>query len=114
MDDLYSEGAKLPEHVYMVGDNPASDICGGNAYGWNRCIVRTGVYQGPPGSNDENNPASCGVFDDVLKALTIAIRRELGKEFFFEWDERESVGRVTPMGAERDTASAIELVESRG
>jgi len=25
---------KLPGNIYMVGDNPASDIVGGNNYGW--------------------------------------------------------------------------------
>ncbi|KIK98575.1 hypothetical protein PAXRUDRAFT_823744 [Paxillus rubicundulus Ve08.2h10] len=37
--------------VYMVGDNPESDIAGANTAGWKSILVRTGVYeprQGPP------------------------------------------------------------------
>lgn len=33
------------DNIYMVGDNPASDIIGAQRYGWNSCLVRTGVYQ---------------------------------------------------------------------
>jgi ribonucleotide monophosphatase NagD (HAD superfamily) len=50
----------------MVGDNnSASDIIGGNMYGGNTCLVRTGVFQGKPGENDPRNPANFGVFDNV-------------------------------------------------
>ncbi len=45
MDQIHGE-EKLPENIYMIGDNPASDIIGGNLYGWNTCLVRTGVFQG--------------------------------------------------------------------
>ncbi|CCE64951.1 hypothetical protein TPHA_0J01290 [Tetrapisispora phaffii CBS 4417] len=31
--------------VFMVGDNPASDIIGANSYNWNSCLVKTGVYK---------------------------------------------------------------------
>lgn len=37
--------------VWMVGDNPASDIAGANGFGWKSALVRTGVYRdqdGPP------------------------------------------------------------------
>ncbi len=81
LDDLYGEGARLPENVYMVGDNPASDICGGNMYGWNTCLVKTGVFQGEEGPDDEKHRASFGVFDDVLEAVTAALRKELGTDF---------------------------------
>ena len=30
--------------IFMVGDNPLSDIIGGKNYGWKTCLVRTGVY----------------------------------------------------------------------
>lgn len=39
-------------NVYMVGDNPASDICGANTFRtihgskWHSILVRTGVYGG--------------------------------------------------------------------
>ncbi|KAI8839891.1 HAD-like domain-containing protein, partial [Chytridium lagenaria] len=37
---------KLAKHVYMVGDNPASDIEGANRFGWRSVLVKTGVYAG--------------------------------------------------------------------
>ncbi|KAI9365963.1 HAD-like domain-containing protein [Zopfochytrium polystomum] len=36
--------------IYMVGDNPASDIEGANRYGWFSVLTRTGVYSGGPHS----------------------------------------------------------------
>lgn len=33
------------KEVFMVGDNPASDIIGGYNYGWHTALVRTGVYR---------------------------------------------------------------------
>ncbi|KAF2191065.1 HAD-superfamily hydrolase [Zopfia rhizophila CBS 207.26] len=84
MEQIHND-ERLPTNIYMIGDNPASDIIGGNMYGWNTCLVRTGVYQGE--GNDENNPASFGVFKNVLKAVQTAIRKELGKDFRFEFDD---------------------------
>lgn len=84
MDELHGE-ERLPENIYMVGDNPASDIIGGNMYGWNTCLVRTGVFQG--GDNDENNPANFGVFPNVLEAVQTALRKELGEDFKMTFDE---------------------------
>lgn len=48
-----------PENVWMIGDNPYSDIAGtltflntgANNFGWSSALVRTGVYrdiEGPP------------------------------------------------------------------
>lgn len=37
--------------VYMVGDNPYSDIRGANGYGWESILVKTGVYR--HGEGDE-------------------------------------------------------------
>lgn len=85
METIHND-EKLPSNIYMIGDNPASDIIGGNMYGWNTCLVRTGVFQG--GDNDEENPASFGVFDNVLKAVTTAVKKELGQDFKFEFNER--------------------------
>ncbi|KAK7191349.1 hypothetical protein DPSP01_003039 [Paraphaeosphaeria sporulosa] len=84
METIHSE-EKLPKNIYMIGDNPASDIIGGNMYGWNTCLVRTGVYQGE--GNDKENPASFGVFANVLAAVQTAIKKELGEEFRFQFDE---------------------------
>lgn len=84
MGTIHNE-EKLPKNIYMVGDNPASDIVGGNMYGWNTCLVRTGVFQG--GDNDEQNPASFGVFKNVLEAVTAALKKELGDDFKTEWSD---------------------------
>lgn len=91
----------LPENIYMIGDNPQSDIIGGNMYGWNTCLVRTGVFNG--GENDENNPANFGVFDTVLDAVQAAVRKELGQDFRLRWKER----RINPVHQGEDV-SAIE------
>lgn len=101
MEQLHGE-ERIPENIYMVGDNPASDIIGGNMYGWNTCLVRTGVFQG--GENDESNPANFGVFTNVLEAVKTACRKELGESFNFEWDDR-----VNPvLHGSKQVASAIE------
>lgn len=84
MDTLHND-PRLPTNVYMIGDNPQSDIVGGNMYGWNTCLVRTGVYQGE--GNDKQNPASFGVFKNVLEAVTAAVKKELGDDFRFNWEE---------------------------
>jgi len=85
MGELHGE-ERLPENIYMIGDNPASDIIGGNMYGWNTCLVRTGVFQG--GDNDENNPANFGVFPNVLEAVKKALRAQLGDDFKCFFDEK--------------------------
>jgi HAD superfamily hydrolase (TIGR01456 family) len=99
MEQIHND-ERLPSNIYMIGDNPASDIIGGNMYGWNTCLVRTGVFQG--GDNDENNPASFGVFVNVLEAVQTAMRKELGKDFKFEFNEK-----INPV-LHGDGASAIE------
>jgi HAD superfamily hydrolase (TIGR01456 family) len=101
MDHLHSE-ERLPKNIYMIGDNPQSDIVGGNMYGWNTCLVRTGVFQGERGENDEKNPASFGVFDNVLEAVKAACKKELGDDFGFEWSED-----INPVTADH-SISAIE------
>ncbi|KAL6706554.1 hypothetical protein ACN47E_005310 [Coniothyrium glycines] len=99
METIHND-EKLPKNIYMIGDNPASDIIGGNMYGWNTCLVRTGVFQG--GENDEENPASFGVFVNVLEAVKTAIKKELGEDFKFEFNEK-----INPV-THGDGASAIE------
>ncbi|KAJ4483675.1 HAD hydrolase [Lentinula aciculospora] len=49
LDVSYGPG-ELPQ-MYMIGDNPESDIAGANAAGWSSVLVYTGVYDpttGPP------------------------------------------------------------------
>lgn len=84
MGQIHNE-ERLPQNIYMIGDNPQSDIIGGNMYGWNTCLVRTGVFQG--GENDEKNPASFGVFNNVLEAVQTAVKKELGEDFKFNWSD---------------------------
>ncbi|DAA77773.1 TPA_exp: Uncharacterized protein A8136_6319 [Trichophyton benhamiae CBS 112371] len=86
MKEIHNEHT-LPKNIYMVGDNPQSDICGGNMYGWNTCLVRTGVFKG--GENDTNNPANFGVFANVLEAVQAAVKKELGQEFKLKWQDEE-------------------------
>jgi HAD superfamily hydrolase (TIGR01456 family) len=102
MEEIHNEN-KLPQNVYMVGDNPASDIIGGNMYGWNTCLVRTGVFQGGPGENAPDSPANFGVFDNVLEAVKAVVRKELGKEFKLKWNEK-----VNPVLHGGDGLSAVE------
>ncbi|KAF4631761.1 hypothetical protein G7Y89_g6365 [Cudoniella acicularis] len=84
MDTIHNE-ERLPKNIYMIGDNPQSDIIGGNMYGWNTCLVRTGVYQGE--GNDKQNPASFGVFANVLEAVQTALKKELGDDFKLKWSD---------------------------
>ncbi|KAH8432853.1 uncharacterized protein LDX57_010483 [Aspergillus melleus] len=101
MEQIHQQ-SKLPKNIYMVGDNPASDIIGGNLYGWNTCLVRTGVFQG--GENDEQNPANFGVFPNVMEAVKSAIRKELGDDFGFKWEPKIS----NPVTHGDSSASAID------
>jgi ribonucleotide monophosphatase NagD (HAD superfamily) len=48
-------------NIYMIGDNPKSDIRGGNAAGWKTILLRTGVFKG---DNDALDPATY-VVDDI-------------------------------------------------
>ncbi|KAI0010422.1 HAD-superfamily subfamily IIA hydrolase [Xylariaceae sp. FL0662B] len=67
------------ERVYMIGDNPESDVRGANEFvsplgtKWSSVLVRTGVYsedRGPPTRTPQV------VVDDVAKAVEWALRRE--------------------------------------
>ncbi|KAF9047367.1 HAD-like domain-containing protein [Panaeolus papilionaceus] len=69
-------GQSQPPSVYMVGDNPESDIAGANAAQWHSVLVKTGVYDtanGPP-----THPPT-HFADDVEGAVEWAIRREYHK-----------------------------------
>jgi ribonucleotide monophosphatase NagD (HAD superfamily) len=61
-----------PLNVYMVGDNPESDIAGANAFGWNSILVKTGVYR-----NGEPAHVPTKIADDVEEGVKWAIEREL-------------------------------------
>ncbi|KAI0733118.1 HAD-like domain-containing protein [Fomitopsis betulina] len=71
--ELYGHVADGLPRVYMVGDNPESDIAGANAAGWPSVLVHTGVYdphQGPP-THTPTHQAS-----DVEEAVMWAIQQE--------------------------------------
>lgn len=61
--------------VYMVGDNPESDIRGGNDFGWETCLVQTGVYKAEQG--EPKYPATM-IVQDVEEAVRTALEREWG------------------------------------
>jgi HAD superfamily hydrolase (TIGR01456 family) len=59
--------------LYMVGDNPESDIAGANTAGWKSILVHTGVYnphRGPP-SHQPTHQAK-----DVAEAVRWALEQE--------------------------------------
>ncbi|KAA1072469.1 hypothetical protein PGT21_034784 [Puccinia graminis f. sp. tritici] len=60
--------------VYMIGDNPASDIQGANNYGWSSILVKTGVFKGDKPEDAAHVPTS--VQSDVLEAVQWALRQE--------------------------------------
>lgn len=66
------------ERVYMIGDNPASDIQGANDYispsgrRWRSILVRTGVFSG----DGEPDVEPDAVVDDVGKAVEWALGEE--------------------------------------
>lgn len=38
-------GSKVPDEIFMIGDNQYSDIRGANDYGWESILLKTGVYR---------------------------------------------------------------------
>eukprot|EP00939_MAST-03C_sp_MAST-3C-sp1_P001507 g1507.t1 len=59
------------DRIYMVGDNPRSDIKGANAMGWESVLVRTGKFPKDQ-ENDATNPAKhvvAGAIDAVRLAM---------------------------------------------
>ncbi|CAN6628605.1 hypothetical protein TRVA0_011S03202 [Trichomonascus vanleenenianus] len=65
----WAPGADLT--VYMVGDNPASDIMGANSFGWRSMLVRTGVFKDQDLPNIVAQPDY--IFDNVLEAVQFAL-----------------------------------------
>ncbi|EUC33169.1 hypothetical protein COCCADRAFT_96883 [Bipolaris zeicola 26-R-13] len=70
------------KRVYMVGDNPASDIAGGNNYkspygtDWASILVETGVYV----KGTKPSPEPRKIVGDVWDAVAWAIAQEQGKQ----------------------------------
>lgn len=71
MTDCVTAGLEEAGPIYMIGDNPKSDISGANALGdpWRSVLVRTGVFQG---LNDAEHPAHLAV-DSVADAVAAAL-----------------------------------------
>lgn len=66
---------KMFKKVYMVGDNPESDIKGGNDYGWETILVKTGVYKdGDFRRNNKLARPTLGIFDDVWEGVDAALK----------------------------------------
>ncbi|KAI0101248.1 HAD-superfamily hydrolase [Daldinia grandis] len=74
------EGRGVLKRVYMVGDNPASDIRGANEYKsfegteWKSVLVRTGVWSPERGGDPAFKPKV--IVDDVKGAVEWALREE--------------------------------------
>ena len=77
-DTMYSADAPKLKRVYMIGDNPESDIRGANTYDspygieWISLLTRTGVYRDRNGSNPSWHPRE--IVDDVMAAVQYALK----------------------------------------
>ncbi|KAF8342349.1 HAD-like domain-containing protein [Cantharellus anzutake] len=70
---LDDKNARLPK-VFMVGDNPESDIAGANAAGWCSLLVKTGVYDSD-GAPPKHTPTA--IVNDVEEAVQWAVKSVL-------------------------------------
>lgn len=76
-EDINTNGNVL-KRVYMVGDNPESDIAGANNYKsdegveWKSLLTRTGVYRDGEGRRPTHEPKA--IVDDVKAAVQWALR----------------------------------------
>lgn len=59
------------KQVFMVGDNPASDIIGGFNYGWDTGLVRTGVYK----DGDKLPCTPTVIADNVYEVVKFGLQR---------------------------------------
>jgi len=74
-DVIENEKDIPPSRIYMIGDNPASDIAGANAASWSSILVRTGVYD-PAHAPPAHQPTYEA--EDVEEAVKWAFERETG------------------------------------
>ncbi|OBA22180.1 HAD-superfamily hydrolase [Metschnikowia bicuspidata var. bicuspidata NRRL YB-4993] len=76
MPKLHDSPTELPfNKIFMVGDNPESDIHGANANGWESILLRTGVYKDADWDRTSHRP-SVGVFDNVLDSVVEVLEVE--------------------------------------
>ncbi|KAL0237145.1 hypothetical protein PCE1_000542 [Barthelona sp. PCE] len=67
-----------PKRLYMVGDNPESDIRGGNAAGMNTILVRTGCYTEDMELDEGSTPTI--IVDDLYAAVEYIFEQECVKQ----------------------------------
>lgn len=77
--EFWPQLGKAPENspfkkLYMVGDNPESDIRGANISNWESILLRTGVYKDEDWENTQHRP-SVGVFDNVLEGVKAVLKK---------------------------------------
>lgn len=109
--------------VYMIGDNPESDIRGANDFNaedgteWVPILVRTGVWrQTATGREPKYKPAV--IVDDVVDAIVWALRNE-GMEASREWllsalSHTPGYVKLPPMvGAQKDGEAGLEHPSER-
>lgn len=67
-----------PPKIFMVGDNPASDIMGGNQFGWQTILVRTGVFRDTEmhRANLKGKLEPTMIAEDVEEGVKEVLRRE--------------------------------------
>lgn len=69
LPQLGTEPNETPfKKIYMVGDNPESDIKGANDNGWESVLLRTGVYKDDDYNTMVAKP-TVGVFNNVEDAV---------------------------------------------
>ncbi|CCH58728.1 hypothetical protein TBLA_0A09430 [Henningerozyma blattae CBS 6284] len=70
---LEKQAGKINEKdIYMIGDNPNSDIIGANKNGWSSCLVRSGVYQDGDKLDDDHTPGL--LVNDVYEAVETVLK----------------------------------------
>ncbi|KAJ6558501.1 HAD hydrolase [Mycena vulgaris] len=74
LSDGMGHSGPLPP-VYMIGDNPESDIAGANAAEWQSVLVKTGVFAGGQPAHEPTYIA-----EDVEEAVSWAIAKEYKRQ----------------------------------
>lgn len=69
-EECPNEKSPFQSNVFMIGDNPASDITGAQNYGWKSCLVKTGVYRD---GDKLHQLKPTMIVEDVYEAVTTAL-----------------------------------------
>jgi len=79
LTSLATKRAIKISNFYMIGDNPESDIAGGNGVGWITILVKSGVFKPTNHTsidgNDKKNPAT-HVVENFKEAIELIFRLE--------------------------------------